>query len=649
MKFFQRIKNILDPARYTLYKSLGSFDDKKTQRQFLNYNDISLYVNRGIDKRAEKVSEVQFILKDKKGNIIERNPIIDLLNKPNNDHTGKQFWKLCQKHYDITGNAFILMEKKNELFDLKSVKSLKLLQPDRVEIIFNTDETEIKGFRYTPMNSTATDYKPEEIIYLFNPDPKHTLRGTSLLRSGIRAIETEVQLSEYNAKVLKNGGKPETVITFKNNVSKEQLKAAKESYVEDRNENGANGIPLFLGGEADIKRIGLNPEELSYLQSKGVTFSDICILTGVPEPLLTLRDVKFDNADAGVSQFLRETIKPLITNLVTILDWRFVPEQYDLDFIDPTPENQDKIIAKVKASYETDSSTINERRELLGLQPYKDKEADKIYVSFTKTPLGEDPAPAEKRIKSFSHPLKDVEFRKMYGEIQLKRLAKKQGRFLKEIRSYFDGQEKRITEKLGEVKRLKKKGLVDDVFDKSMEISLASKMALPLIRQFLREAGIDAFDLMDNGFDFSVTSQIESWLSSRAGIFAEEINNTTFNKLKNEFSESFDLGETRQELIGRIHEYFEETYKNRAETIARTEVHAAMQKGTTEGYKQSGSPTKIWVWASGVRGGARPEHIAMDGQERPINMPFNLPDGTTCDFPGGSGDPAHDINCECSI
>lgn len=643
-----------DPAdKYFLHKSLGSFNDVRSQKQFLRLHEIDLYVNRGIDLRAQKLSEVHFVLKNKAGKIIERNNVIDLLNRPNKYQTAKQFWKLWAKHYYITGNSYILMEGIGDtLFDKNKISALRLLEPSRVRIIFNADQSEILRFDYTSLGGETVEYKPEQIIYIYDPDPNFPLRGISMLRSGIRAIETDLSISEYQSRVLKNGGKVEGVFKFKAALTKAQIDQMKEKYKEETN-LATSGDPLFLGGDADYINLGLTPAELSYLETKKITFSDICILTGVPEALLSLREMKFDNADAAVAIFAREKVKPDIEMLVDHLDWQFVPEEFELTFIDPTPENQQRTLELIKMGYDTDSSTINERRLLLGMEPRPEKEADNLFIAFNKSPVTGAPAPAPKdpnakkwQKKDFNHPLKDKTFRKKYGEIQLKKLDKRIGIFEKAMQNYFADQEARIKEKLGAKKTFKKKDLISEIFDHQLEIKLGQGFAIPLLRQFLVEAGQDSFDLIGSKFDFSMTGALESWLEERTRIFAGQITDTTFDKLKNQFEQSFSDGETRQQLINRIESVYSGFDETRATTIARTEVHGAMQKGTVAGYEQSGVQIKIWVWAAGVNGGVREEHLAIDGEEQPIDHPFS--NGLM--WPGDpDAGPDDTVNCECSI
>ncbi|HEY1037149.1 MAG TPA: phage portal protein [Candidatus Paceibacterota bacterium] len=644
--FFSRRKNY--SALFAANSDNISFDGK-TQYDFLKYNEISLYVNKAIEKRAEKVSEVQFVLK-KGDKVIDRHPLVDLLNKPNQFHTGKQFWKAYQKHMDITGNAFIYLEKSTELFDPMKVKAMHLLRPDLVTVQFDTTGNIITGYEYKRAGGATTIYKPEDILYSFEPDPMNLLKGVSLLKAGVRAIETEVQLAEYQAKILKNGGKVDGVFKFKAaNLTKVQMEEIKKSYKDQREELGEYDNNLFLGGDTDYVQLGLKPEELSYLASKGVTLDDISILTSVPKSILAVSSQEtYANADASISIFLRETIKPLITSLVTMLDWRFIPAEFDLDFIDPTPEDVDRKIKLVEAAHSTNSVTINEKRKVLGFEPYKNPEADQILVPFNLSPLGsgdEGTSGAKKKsVSDFSHPLRDDYFRKKYGDVMVKRMDKRETKLISEVIKYFEGQSDRIVGHLTETRSFRKKSVIDDAFNHQLEIQIAKGMILPILQNILEDAGKDAFNLLDSDYSFHLSSDIGTWLDNRAKLFAEEINATTFDKLKNQFQESLNSDDSRQDLIKRIKDTYDGFTAGRAKTIARTEVHGATTKGTFEGYKQAGAPIKIWVTAGDAD--VRSSHAYLDGEERPINMPFS----NGLDFPGDpKGRAGETINCRCVI
>jgi HK97 family phage portal protein len=658
MGIFKSIRKALGDIneRYTLSNSLNdiNFNNRKAN-DFLDYNETCMYINKAIERRSDKVGEVEFVLKDEKGEVIEddQSGWLDLLNKPNSIYTGKQFWKLYQKYMDLCGCAFIYKTKDTnvEIFDPKTKMELHLLRPDYVEIQWKKDGTGVVDKYIYQTGANRTEYEPDQVMYSFNPDPKNPLFGLSLLMAGVRTIETEIQLSEYQTKILKNGGRVEGVFKFKNILNKQQLKELKDSYEVEYAGAQKAGRPLFLGGESDYANTGLTPTELSYLKSKEVSLNDICILTGVPVEILgTTQGATYANADASIAIFLRETIKPLLQDLVNFLDWRLLPDNLWLDFVDPTPENQDKQLKMIETANTVYAATINEKREMLGLDKSDVPEADDILIPFSLSPLGaEKPAPAdpnlppqkEQKGNSFNNPLRDITFRKKYAEIAVKRMDRREMYFKKKIMSYFKGQEERIMDYLPT--KGMTKTFIDEIFNHSTEIRLAKSTVIPLIKQVLIEAGQESFDLTNSRFEFNYTSVMDKWVDTRANLFADEITATTFSKLKNQFTEAFANNENRSELIKRIQNVYDGFTEGRSKTIARTEVHGATIQGTIDGFKQSGVQTKIWVAV--MDDVTRDSHAMVDGEEVPLNMYFS--NGMYA--PGTSGDPGEDINCRCVI
>lgn len=662
MPYFQNIFNAIRGKAYgdVIFPSWDSVDIpnhptslRRSDTDFLKYNQLTLYVNRAIDKRAEKVGEIDFVL-TKGEDTIEQHPLLDLLARPNPIHTGRQFWRLYQKYKDITGNAYIYVHKgERELFGDRNVE-LYLLRSDMVQPIIQGSD--YVGFKYSKGNGEYITFSPDEIIYSFNPDPFDPMKGESLLRSGIRNMDTVNQLSDYHSSVLRNGGRVDGVLSFKSDLTATQMSELQEQYKEKYAEAKKAGRPLILGGDARYESLSLKPEELSFLESKKMTLDDICLMTGVPRAILSLAsDETYSNADAAYAIFLRETIKPLLTDLTSILDWRFIPDDLELEYIDPTPEDIDRKIKAVKAASEVHAVTINEKREMLGLDPYESPEADEILVPFSEMPLTESAQPnrepvadpEEKSAKKFDHPLRDEATRRRYEKLIIRRYERREKQLQRAINGYFDEQQKRIVSHLETVKTYRRKGLADEVFDTSVELELAKGTVLPLIRQFVEESGKQALDLIGSSVEFVLAADIRSWMDERASTFAEQITETTYSKLKDEFEESLENGENRKQLIERIQNTYDGYSEGRATTIARTEVHNATQRGTFAGYTQANVPIKIWVAVGDAS--TRDAHLVADGQERPINSTFDV-GGEKLMYPGDpSGSAAQTVNCRCSI
>lgn len=630
---FKAIKSLFTKSIYGLYSSTDrlSASSSWSKGRSLSLYEKSLYANKAIQKRAEKVGQIKFVLKDLKGNDIE-NEWTTLLDKPNSHMTGDQFWRTAQKYYDIVGFACIVMDfGENQVFRKDKVpNNLYILRSDLVEVVYTADRSAIKEFNYTPDNGTPITYQAEDVIYLYNPDPRNHLIGESLLSSAVRAIDTEVQISEYHANILRNGGKLETIFKIKNPLATDQVDKLKEQYRDKYAEAKKAGEPLFLGGDIDIEKTAMSPSELAYLDTKISTLDDIAIATGVPKSILGVTSGEtFSNADASIRIFLRETIKPLLDNLVNVLDWRLIPEKYSLSYIDPTPEDQDQKMQLLKTASDVNALTINEKRQMLGFDPIKG--GDEVLVPFNLTSMNtpkDAPTKQKKSNAKFVHPLSDLETRDMYRKIVDVRLTRKQRKMLQATESFFKGQQSRVIQSLGG-----EKSLFGEVFNSALEISIAKDTLLPVIRDIFKESGQDTMDTFELG-KFSYTDVMETSIQLRADMFSESIIATTTDQLQRIFADNAD--KTRQELVKDIKDLYTNISDGRAQVIARTEVHNAVQDANLFAYKQAGLPIKIWVTVGDAR--VREEHQALDGEEKPIDMPFS----NGLQYPS-------EPNCRCSI
>jgi SPP1 gp7 family putative phage head morphogenesis protein len=210
------------------------------------------------------------------------------------------------------------------------------------------------------------------------------------------------------------------------------------------------------------------------------------------------------------------------------------------------------------------------------------------------------------------------------------------------MQTYFSGQRRRIVEYVEGTR--KRKDVLDSAFNHELEINIAKGTILPIIKDILKRAGVDAKELAGSSFPFILSQRIEAFLDLRANVFAHQITETTFEKLKSEFAASLEGQESRQQLIARIRSTYEGYDESRARTIARTEVHAATQTGVMEGYRQASLKTKIWVAVGDAA--TRDTHRAVDGEEVPIDMLFS----NGLRYPGDpDGAPEEVINCRCSI
>jgi len=638
---------------YALFNSVGrNVNYRHDKLGYLSLNEKTLYVSKGIDKRGEKVAQTQWkLFKGEKE--IETHPVLNLLDRPNPNMAGHKFWKLASMYRDVTGECWIRKTSNGAVFSKnQKVSRLDLLIPHNVTKVFNTKKDDIIGVQYTHLDGSVEDIPMEELIYWNHPSLINPLEGMSLLMAGLRSIMTENQLIELQNKIAHNGGKLDGVFRFKNdNLTKEQmvnLKASFKESVKDAKENTDN--ILFVGGGGEYQNIALNPNEIGYLDSRKLFADDMVVITGVPRAILGVTSGEtFSNAEIAVKIFLRETVKPIVDELANLLDWHLVPDDLDISFVDPTPEDIENKLKVVDTAEKSNTLSINERREILGYEPVKG--GDDIMVSFTKVPLGTDLTPSEqpeeKQVKKkISHPLANVDVRRAYNLGYQKSLASNRKRLFKVTQDYFADQERRLIQSLQGRKQIKTKSLFGDVWNTNLEVTLGKAVFLNVLRDIVISSGQETIRIFEGEQNFNLTSTLDGFVSKRTEFFANQINETVAQKLENTFTEWHSNDETLNDLVKRIQDDYGGIKDVNARRIANTETGIFMQQAKQEAYQQMNFAIKIWTWAPGLKGGVREDHVSMDGEEVPIHMPFS--NGMM-----HPGDPSAGVenlaNCECSI
>jgi HK97 family phage portal protein len=530
----------------------------------------------------------------------------------------------------------------NELWrDSKKVMSLELLNSANIEVVEKIDENRIDYFRYTDQTTKKVENIPyDECIYWHIPDPIRPHQPLPLILAGLLSVQSSLEMEkQYNA-TLKNGGTIDGLFRFKEGVSVEKSDQLKRDYAKLLRDNKDGKIPLILGGDASFERIALSPQELQTLESKQLLIDDLIAVTGVPKAILGLATGDtYSIAETAYRIFLRETIKPIMKDLVNMLDWKLIPPQYTLDFVDPTPEDIETNLRKLESGSRVGALTLNEKREMLGLPPV-DKDGDEI-----ERPA-EKPQPDEEKKTLFNHPLRIESFRDGYYTEFLKNFEGDRRKFKSALLKYFEGQKKRVLEAIAGMKTINQKDFAFDLLNEPLEVSYMLPI-LKTMEEIARKEGQRTMDLFGGGVDFFYNSGVDKAVSDRFNFLATQVNQTTADILQNEVTDWFENKETIAELSQRISDIydFRKDEKWRADTITNTEVNSVINLTKGEAYKQIGVPVKIWVHRGGIKGGVRDDHASMDGEEVPFNKSFS--NGMMHPQDPAFG-PEDNVNCMCT-
>ena len=191
-------------------------------------------------------------------------------------------------------------------------------------------------------------------------------------------------------------------------------------------------------------------------------------------------------------------------------------------------------------------------------------------------------------------------------------------------------------------------GSAAEPFDMAAWVDKFQRTVRPIIGTVVQEAGQEALDSIGIEQVFDIfESRVVEFLNGRAQRFATQVNETTWEALKQSLGEGIAGGEGIPELSARVLRVMGDRIASTPEAIARTEVVGASTGGTIEAWKQS-DIVRGKMWLSALDSRVRDDHITAHGQTVGLDEDFEV-GGAHGPGPGLMGDPAQDCNCRCCL
>ncbi len=382
----------LADARWTKtdYRSLAN---EGYQKNVIAYHCIT--------KISKAAADVPFFVKinDKE---IEKNPVIDLLNRPNPKQSYQTFMRELIMHRLISGNSYVF----GNVTTTKRIMELTLMRPDRVRIETNVYE-EPYEYVYT-IGSKQYTYEIEpitlfsKVLHIKEPNPLCDLYGLSPISAAAMGIDQHNESSEWNKKLLENSARPPGVLTLKDKSDGGQTLTEKQKadLREEINEKfagyrNAGKIPI-LTFDMEWRSMGMSPTDMDWINGKNSTARDICLAFGYPTFLLGMPEgATFNNVAEAKLALYEETVVPLVQNIMAELSHFLSQHQKqnieivpDLDQVSALAPRREMARNNARQDVTAGLITINEAREEIGYDAVSG--GDEIYVPAAKLPLNFD-------------------------------------------------------------------------------------------------------------------------------------------------------------------------------------------------------------------------------------------------------------------
>lgn len=332
--------------------------------------------------------EADMIVAASDGTEIPDHRLKKLLDRPNEDMTGRQLRQTILLYAAISGNGYLWIQRNN----FGEAIALWPLNDSQVQVVpgRNSREGLVRYYMIADGGSVydGTRINKEDIIHFkFMPDGANPELGLGGLQAAARDIDTDNEMGTYTFSLLRNNAIPPVVITMAEGeiVDEDVAMRLRQSWKERL--GGSNrGLPAFLEAGMDVKTLGSELNEAAYAAMHALPESRIAATLRVP-PILAGLKVGLDNstysnyAEARAA-FTEDTLSPLWAAFAEVINMRLVGEDdgihiiFNLDEIRSLQEDVDNLWTRIINAFNAGIITRAEAKTQLGEEV---QEFDNVY------------------------------------------------------------------------------------------------------------------------------------------------------------------------------------------------------------------------------------------------------------------------------
>ncbi|MCK9571623.1 phage portal protein, partial [Candidatus Pacearchaeota archaeon] len=412
--FWRRLFNIEkknNPTHVVINKA-NYQDVKWTEKSFADLSEAGykncMAVFSCVNLIAKTSAGIEFQLEDKKGNEIEKHPLLDLLARPNKMESKRT---LITKHVSyllLNGNAYPLVVKA-----MQEPRFMYSMRPDRVQVLPGSGFELVRGYRYT-VGSEYQDFllaqeRDHSVRHLKLFHPLDDYYGYGMVAAASRGVDISNLTDAWNAKILTNDMRPAGAFVIEGSLTDQQFNRMKDLVNEEFSGSENAGKPLLMEGGLKFTPFSFTQKELDWLQGDKINSRKICSVFGVAPELIGDSEAKtYSNYGEARRSLYTDIVLPMMSFIVDEWNAWLVPMygddlvlKLDTEAIEALQEDRAQKFAYLTAC---DFLTVNEKRLAMGYGEYG-PEADVILVQLGRIPLEQQVAEPE----PIPEPLQDAQ------------------------------------------------------------------------------------------------------------------------------------------------------------------------------------------------------------------------------------------------
>lgn len=339
-----------------------------------------------VDRISSSQSDVEWRLyrKARSGKKEDRTEVTnhlawDLWQQPNDVFGGPHLRESGQQHYELTGEARIVVELAEGLSNVPL--SMWVVRPDRIKPIPG-ETTFLAGYVYTSVDGEQVPLKPNEVLTIMRPNPMDPYRGLGAVQATLLEQQSARAAAEWNRNFFRNGAMPGGVIEVPNELSDGQFETLIMRWREShRGVSRAHRVGVLEHG-AKFEPVTYSIKDMQMTEVRGMTRDSIMEAFGISRHMLGItEDVNRASAAAGEYMFAKYIDRPRAVRWRAMANSFYLPlfgptaRDLEFDFENLVPEDTEAAnaardsIATAAKSYRDAGFPIEWICETLGLPP----------------------------------------------------------------------------------------------------------------------------------------------------------------------------------------------------------------------------------------------------------------------------------------
>ncbi|MBT3390333.1 MAG: phage portal protein [Chloroflexi bacterium] len=519
--------------------------------------------------------------------------------------------------------------------------------------------------------------KTEVIHWKWMVDPANPERGMGAFVASAGDVKIGNEIRDYIYSFLKNDATPPIAVTSVEGEEVTPEKATRWRKMWKERMGGENrGSPAFLQSGQTIQQLAWTLKDMEFSTLQDGPDTAICnafhVHPAVVGTLAGLKNSTFTNMEEANKSLAMQTLVPLWRSFASEVQQGMAGEigyaedvviRFDLSQVRALQESQTEIENRLGQMFDRGGITRAEYRKALGFDA---DDADNVYkenLASIWVPRGQirqnDPeliAAEEERQNGDKVGRLKVEGTKTAERIGValrRKRAALTGKMATQVDGYFDGLAARVVERAS---ALEKSGGKQTVSTKALPVvtelvTAADDAELEnLLKRWYVEVARLSWDTWNAALGvelvFDATDPLVTGLASMAGGRVVEITATTKEALRDTLAYGAENGWSIDQLVRGtdempgIRDVIEQTYKGRAENIARTELGTAQNTASVLRYQGAGVE-QVMVLDDGFDN-SNENCTWINGQVRPLAWTL---DDHPAEGPSGIKNPLQHPNC----